>query len=114
MMEKYDSCEHCNRPKRDGELLFAVEFWAVSQPDGRRTPSYFLVCKDCYDTRHQWCVDVLASVCERCGSKIPDGDHYFEREYNRNGQKIASYGLAPDETCHIICEACYHQMNCTA
>src|SRR5829696_2290135 len=100
-MGKFDSCEHCGKPRSEGELLSAVDYWLVSQLDGRRRTSYWLVCDDCYDARQGWCADVFPAVCERCSSAIPDGEHYLEEAENRDGEKIGSQGLAPDETCLI-------------
>lgn len=109
-MAKYDSCENCGKLRMEGELLSAVDCWTVSQWDGRRRLSYWLVCENCYDTRQQWCPDVFPDYCEKCGSKIPDGEHYIEKDENRDGNKLVSHGLAPDETCSILCEDCYHKM----
>ena len=39
---KHDSCEHCDKPTLDGELLSAVECWAIYSFDGRRHPHYGL------------------------------------------------------------------------
>lgn len=108
---KYDGCERCGKLRLKGELLSAVDCWEVSRWDGRRRPSYRLVCGDCYDARRQWCVDAFPDSCESCGSEIPADEHYFEREHNRDGEKIISRGLAPDETCRIVCVACYRRVS---
>ena len=110
MPEKYDGCEHCGNPRLEGESLSFVDCWVVSQLDGRRRPSYWLVCSDCYDKRQQWCDDAFPDICESCGLRIPDREHYFEKEYNQSGEKLVANGLAPDEDCRIICEACYHRV----
>src|SRR5262245_46646438 len=94
-MGKYDHCEHCGKPMTEGELLSAVECWWLAHLNGHRIPSYWLVCDDCYETRKQWCVDAFPESCERCGSKIEVGDHYFEGRYNRCGKEIAYDGLTP-------------------
>jgi hypothetical protein len=104
---KYDSCEHCQKPRLEGQLLSAVEYWVLSQYDGRRRTSYWLVCDDCYETRQQWCVEALPDSCEKCGSRIALGEHHFEGKYNCRGKEIAYDGLDPDETCRIVCEPCF-------
>lgn len=104
---KYDSCEHCNKPRLEGELLSAVDCWVISQYDGRRRTSYWLVCENCYETRQQWCANVFPDNCEQCDSEIAAGEHCFEGKYNRSGKDIAYDGLAPDETYRIVCAACF-------
>jgi len=109
-MAKFDGCEHCRKPRREGELLNFVDCWAVGQ--GRRRPSYYIVCDHCYDARQQWCEDVFPDVCARCGSTIPHAEHYLDKINNRDEKEIRIYGLALDETCSIICEACHRQAKC--
>jgi hypothetical protein len=108
---KYDRCEHCEKPRLEGELLTAVECWSVSHWDKRRRLSYWLVCDGCFESRHQWCEDIIPEICERCGSAMTSGEYYFENDNNRDGEKTEVYGLAPGEACKVVCEKCHHQLN---
>jgi hypothetical protein len=109
-MNKFDECEHCHKPRIEGELLYTVDCWVISERDGRRRPSYWLVCNACYEKRQDWCANVFPDACEQCGEKIKEGEHYFEG-YDRLGSvRLASQGMSSKETCRVICEACWTTM----
>jgi len=106
---KYDLCEHCNKPRLDGELLHAVECWKIYSFDGRRHTYYWLTCDDCYETRQEWCEGVFPDNCENCGAAIEYSEHYLEKEFNQRGKLVQSDGLSLDETCRIVCKRCTPQ-----
>ena len=108
-MAKYESCEHCGKPRRDGELLSTVDCWIVSEKDGRRSYSYYHVCDQCYEIRQLWCAGVFPDVCTKCGAAIPHAEHFLDTINGRDVKDIYLFGLAPDEICSVVCEACYHQ-----
>jgi hypothetical protein len=84
--------------------------WMVNAAyDGRRRISYWLVCNNCYESRHEWCEDIFPDYCENCGAKIEYGEHYLEKEYNLRGERISPDGLSPGESCRIVCENCTQQ-----
>ena len=95
----------------EDELLAFVECWYVSDLDKQQRLSYWVVCEDCFESRQQWCEDIIPEICERCGSVIPSGEYYFENEINRDGKEIRICGLAPGETCKIVCEECHRWLN---
>ncbi len=105
MPNRYEHCEHCDTP-RGGKLLSPVDYWLVLGSNGRRIPSYWWVCDACFESREKWCPGVFPDSCDQCGSRLEIGDWSFEFEYNRDGQRISVYGVAPDEACRILCEAC--------
>ena len=105
-MAKYDQCERCGKPRGE-ELLSPVDYWLVSESDRRRIPSYWWVCQACFEDRKIWCPNLFPDTCEHCGIALDIGDYCLESEFNRDGRRIQAYGLAPDEACRILCEACY-------
>ena len=109
-MPKFDKCEHCGKPRLEGELLSVVDCWAMRR-DGRSTWSYWIVCSACYETRQEWCENVFPDVCERCGGEIKEGEHYIEGYDRRDSLRPSSDGLALGETCPVICEDCSLRLN---
>ena len=106
MKEKYSYCEHCHSTKADGELLSFVDYWEISDFDGRRICSYWIVCNTCYNKRHEWCDGIFPDNCEICSCRMEYSNFCLERDCNLKQKTTSSNGLLLNESCRIICEAC--------
>ena len=54
---KFGQCEHCGNKVTEDQTLSAVDF--TEEKNGKVSLSYLYICEDCFETRKQWCKNLL-------------------------------------------------------